>query len=231
MPVAYAAVFDPTEVAEHARIVERRGSHLVHAEIYRNRSGARVCLVAEDHPGLLALVTDALLVHGLSIQSALVYCRKRSDGKPEAVDFFQLRQSSASGEEADIGAPELSAFVQTLSEMVAEDALAAARVSGAPVVPRASTRVYFELEALKRGEFALIVEARDTHGLLHAITSALHVQGVRVLASEIRTEAGVAYDRFELVAYDGETLSAVRLCDIQLAVYTALPSAARRSRP
>jgi len=231
MPAAYAAAFDPSEVAEHARIVERRGASLVHAELCRNRSGARVCLVAEERPGLLALVTDALLVHGLGIQSALVFCRKPRDGKAEAVDFFQLRQSSASGEEADIGAPELAAFVQTLSEMVAEDALAAARFSGPRALPQATTRVYFELEALRRDEFALIVEARDTHGLLHAITSALHVQGVRVLASEIRTEAGVAYDRFELVAYDGEPLSAVRLCDVQLAVYSALPTAARRSRP
>src|SRR4051812_22324586 len=91
MPAAYAAAFQPNEIAEHARIVDRRGAALVHAEICAHRSGARVCLVAEERPGLLALVTDALLVHGLGIQSAFVYCRQRTDGKAEAVDFFQLR--------------------------------------------------------------------------------------------------------------------------------------------
>ena len=218
MPVAYTRAFDASEVAEHASIVLRRGTQLVHAEIWSGRDGERVCLVAEDRPGLLALVTDALLVHGLSIKSAQVYCRKRADGQAEAIDFFQLQQPKVAPEEQGIGA----------SELVAEDVLAASRVSAAPSSGRPVTRVYFELEALSRGEFALLVEAPDSEGLLNAITNALHAQSVRIVASEIRTEEGVARDRFELVSSDAETLSAVRLCDIQQAVHAALPGAPRR---
>jgi len=228
MPVAYTRAFDASEVAEHASIVLRRGTQLVHAEIWSGRDGERVCLVAEDRPGLLALVTDALLVHGLSIKSAQVYCRKRADGQAEAIDFFQLQQPKVAPEEQGIGASELAAFAQTLSELVAEDVLAASRVSAAPSSGRPVTRVYFELEALSRGEFALLVEAPDSEGLLNAITNALHAQGVRIVASEIRTEDGVARDRFELVSSDAETLSAVRLCDVQQAVHAALPGAPRR---
>ena len=228
MPAAYARAFSVSEVREHGAIVGRRGTQLAHAEICAGPSGARVCVVADDRPGLLALVTDAFLVHGLSVKSAQVYCRHRRDGQSEAVDIFELQPPKPATEALDIGLAELSAFVQTLSELVAEDVLAASRASAAPRAGGPATRVYFELEALRRGEFVLLVEAPDSEGLLNAITSALHGQGVRILASEIRTEAGVARDRFELAAEDAEPLGSIRLCDIQQAVHGALPSGARR---
>jgi [protein-PII] uridylyltransferase len=227
MPAAYRSVFNTSEAREHERIVSRRGMRLVHAEFCSGGSGARVCVVADDRPGLLSLVTDALLVHGFSIKSAYVYCRQRSDGQAEAVDFFELRRPSSDTEALDLAASELSAFAQTLSELVAEDLLASSRPSVAPHSGSPATRVYFELEALRRGEYVLLVEAPDTEGLLNAITSALHGQAVRIVASEIRTDQGVARDRFDLVSTDAEPLNAIRLCDVQQAVLAALPSRAR----
>ena len=232
MPVAYVRAFSAQEMAEHAQIVQRRGTRVAHAETCASGGGSLVCVVADDRPGLLALVTDALLVHGLSVRSAQVYCRKRSDGLAEAVDFFELQPPQVASDEVEIGASDLAAFVQTLSELIAEDVLAASRASVPPppvaVAGPPATRVYFELEALRRGEFSLLVQAPDSEGLLNAITNALHAQSVRILASEIRTEGGVARDRFELESSDGEPLNAVRLCDIQQAVREALPSAVRR---
>jgi [protein-PII] uridylyltransferase len=227
MPAAYARAFTTSEVFDHAKIVARRGAHLVHAEICVSPSGEQICVVADDRPGLLALVTDALLVHGLSIRNAKVYCRQRADGQSEAVDFFQLQH--AKGDlDAAVGAAELSAFLQTLSELVAEDVLAASRPSAPPSPSSPATRVYFDLEALRRGDATLLVEAPDTEGLLNAITNALHAQNVHIRASEIRTEGGVAHDRFDLVSSDSQLLSAVRLCDIQQAVHAALPKLGRR---
>jgi UTP:GlnB (protein PII) uridylyltransferase len=68
-----------------------------------------------------------------------------------------------------------------------------------------------------------LVEAPDSEGLLHGITSALFAQGVRILSCEIGTHAGVARDRFEIASVTGEPLSSVDLCDIQLAVLDSLP--------
>jgi UTP:GlnB (protein PII) uridylyltransferase len=70
----------------------------------------------------------------------------------------------------------------------------------------------------------LLVEAPDSPGLLHAIASALHVQGARILACQIGTEGGLARDRFEVASIDGQPLSAADLCDIQLAVLESLPT-------
>jgi UTP:GlnB (protein PII) uridylyltransferase len=227
MPAAYARAFTPSEILDHEKVVARRGAHLVHAEICVGPAGEHVCVVAEDRPGLLALVTDALLVHGLSIRNAKVYCRQRVDGQSEAIDFFQL-QHTKGDLSAGVGTAELAAFLQTVAELVAEEVLAASRASAPPTESSPATRVYFELEALRRGEATLLVEAPDTEGLLNAISNALHAQNVRIRASEIRTEGGFAYDLFELVSNDAQTLNAVRLCDIQQAVHAALPKLGRR---
>ncbi len=228
MPAAYASAFTTSEAREHADIVGRRGLQLAHAEVCTGRGALRVCVVADDRPGLLALVTDALLVHGLGISSAQVHCRTRADGRAEAVDLFQLERQEPTGAGIEISGAELSAFVQTLSELIAEDVLAASRPSTRPPASRAPTRVYFELEALRRGDAVLLVEAPDSQGLLNAITNALHSQGTRILASEIQTVQGMARDRFDLVSTDGVPLTAIRLCDIQQAVHAALPSPTTR---
>ena len=229
MPSVYARTFDVSEAAVHADIVARRGDQLVHAEICAGRNGAQVCLITDDRPGLLALVTDALLVHGFRIRNAQVYCRQRRDGRSEAVDFFQLQTPDAAPNELGIGASELAALVQTVSELVAEDALANARPSVPPPSGRPVRRVYFELDALPRGEFVLIVEAPDSEGLLNAISNALRDQQVHIISSEINTEHGAVRDRFELASNDGQPLDAVRLGDIQQAVLAALPSSVRRA--
>ncbi|HWZ91118.1 MAG TPA: hypothetical protein VNW92_19790, partial [Polyangiaceae bacterium] len=182
MPPAYARAFSKSEVAEHARIVARRGTQLAHAEACAAPKGTLVCVVADDRPGLLVLVTDALLVHGLSVKSAQVYCRQRADGQAEAVDFFELQAPKSSDAAFEIGLAELSDFVQTLSELVAEDILAVSRQSVPAPPGSVATRVYFELEALRRGEFVLLIQAPDSDGLLNAITTTLHAQGVRILA-------------------------------------------------
>jgi len=228
MPAAYARAFSSSEVREHAAIVARRGAQLAHAEICVGAAGPRVCVVAGDRPSLLALVTEAFLVHGLSIKSAQVYSRRRPDDQWEAVNFFELQAPGSSPEALGIDSAELSAFVQTLSELVAEDVLAASRPSAPPATGAPVSRVYFELEALRRGEYVLLVEAPDSDGLLNAITSALLDQSVRILASEIRTEAGMARDRFDLADAGAEPLCAIRLCDIQQAVHAALPKTAPR---
>jgi UTP:GlnB (protein PII) uridylyltransferase len=223
MPAAYARAFAAAQIAEHAQIAGRRGDALAHAELCRAAKGSLVCVVADDRPGLLALVTDALLVQGFGIHGAQAYCRKRVDGTTERVDFLELHQSVRGGATESFEASELAAFLQTLIELISEDIQASARPSAAPVRSVPPARVYFELEALRREEYVLLVEARDSQGLLHAITSALYAQGVRILTCQIATDAGQARDRFELASVDGKPLTAVDLCDIQLSVLSSLP--------
>ncbi len=152
MPAAYARAFATADVAEHAWIVNRRGAALAHAELCGSGSESLVCVVADDRPGLLALVTDALLVQGFGIQSAPAYCRRRADGTTERVDFLELHHSARGGATEGFEASELESFLQTLTELISEDIRASARPSAAPVRSVPPARAYFELEALRRDE-------------------------------------------------------------------------------
>lgn len=223
MPPAYARAFDARQIAEHAQIAARRGAALAHAELCQAANGksSLVCVIADNRPGLLALVTDALLVQGFGVHAAQAYCRKRADAEIERVAFLELHDPRGAGERFETA--ELETFLQTLTELISEDIRELARPSAAPVRRVPLARAYFELEPLRRDEYVLLVEAPDTHGLLHAITSALYAQGVRILNCQIATDAGVARDRFELASVDGARLTAVDLCDIQLSVLGSLP--------
>jgi UTP:GlnB (protein PII) uridylyltransferase len=225
MPGVYERLYSANEAAEHAAIVARRGGRLVHAELWQSSQGPLLCVVADDRPGLLALVTDALLALGRAIQSARAFSRQVGRERVEAVDFLELRALRGPGDaDAQLDADELPAFVQALSELITDEsaqrgALSAARVDGEP-----ATRVYFEREPPAEGRYLLVVDAPDSDGLLHAISSALHAQGMRIMACEIRTVGGRASDRFEVEPASQRSLKDSELCDVQLAVLDALPA-------
>ncbi|HET7538536.1 MAG TPA: hypothetical protein VFK05_01645 [Polyangiaceae bacterium] len=224
MPAAYERLYRAGEVAEHAAIVARRGDRLVHAELWQSGAGPLLCVVAEDRPGLLALVTDALLDQGLSIQSARAFCREVGKERVEAVDFLELRAKGGAGElAAQLDSEGLRAFAHSLSELIADD-MARTSSSRAPQADSAPTRVYFERQSLSEGTYLLVVDAPDSDGLLHAISSALHEKGLRIIACEIRTVEGRARDRFEVEPSSPRTLNDAALCDAQLAVLAALPA-------
>lgn len=225
MPSAYGQLYGASEVAEHAAIASRRGERLVHAELWQSAKGPRLCVVAEDRPGLLALVTDALLAQGMAIQSARAFCRVLGKDRDEAVDFLELRPLGGPDTvAAQLDEAGLQTFARALSTLVAGDTT----LGAAPSAPRPenepTTRVYFERQSPAEGRYLLVVEGPDSDGLLHAVSGALHAKGMRIMACEIRTVAGRARDRFELEPSAQRTLGEVELCDVQLAVLDALPS-------
>jgi len=232
MPAVYGRLYRPDEMAEHAAIASRRGDRLVHAEMWQTAHGPLLCVVAVDRPGLLALVTDALLTQGISIQSARAFCREVDKDQVEAVDFFELRAlHGPSDVAAELDEDGLSTFSQFLSDLVADDLDQRSDASSPSHPPGPTTRVYFERQSPADGRYLLVVDAPDSNGLLHAVTSALHDQGMRIMACESRTVNGRANDRFEVAPSSGRLLSDGQLCDVQVAVLDALPSRRLGSSP
>jgi UTP:GlnB (protein PII) uridylyltransferase len=227
MPAVYGSLYPASDVAEHAAIVSRRGARMVHAELWRSAKGAVLCVVAEDRPGLLALVTDALLAQGMGIQSARAFCRVLGKDRDEAVDFLELRALGGPDDvSAQLDADGLQAFVQSLSELIADDMAqpTAPTNGGALREAQPTTRAYFERQSPADGRYLLVVDAPDSDGLLHAVSAALHAKGMRIMACEIRTVGGRARDRFEVEPNSQRSLSDAELCDVQLSVFDALPS-------
>ncbi|MEI9949985.1 MAG: hypothetical protein WDO74_13645 [Pseudomonadota bacterium] len=85
----------------------------------------------------------------------------------------------------------LQRLVQSLSELIADDLArrSAPTGSSAPAAEPA-TRVYCERQPPADGGYLLVVDAPDSDGLLHAVSSALNAKGMRIMACEIRTVEG-----------------------------------------
>jgi UTP:GlnB (protein PII) uridylyltransferase len=237
MPETYAATYEPEERAEHARIVGRRASATVHIERWRTLAdgGALICVVADDRPGLLSFICNALLRRRLEVRVAQIYSRKRPDDTIEAVDFFWLRPMPQAGivraiEDRDL--EKVAASLADLLEAPPEPApLSHSQGAGSGAFDTTPhPRAFFNTKALRRGEHVLVVEVPDFPGLLLSITTALHEQGVEIASSDIRTEGALARDCFMIRDATGEGLSPDRLATIRQAVVTAVRAGYQKSR-
>ena len=227
MPPAYPQIFERRDIAEHMSIVEARRGRRAYAAAWRQLPGAIliVCIVADDVPGLLSLVSAAFVSHHLDVTSAQIFCRPISVGI-EAVDFFWLKRARPSRLPQHIDDSEIASVSRMLDELVGEEKQARqlavkelARV--APELP-VRPRVFYDTRALRRGVVILNVVTPDRAGLLLAITLSFVQQGLEVVASEVRTDQGVASDRFTLRDPSGAALSANRLAEIQRQIIAAL---------
>lgn len=229
MPEAYAETYDFAERAEHLGIVKRRASATVHLERWRTLpdGGALICVVADDRPGLLSFICNALLRRRLEVRVAQIYSRQRPDDTLEAVDFFWLRPMPQGGLVRAIEDSELEKVAASLADVLEappEPVLApSSRSPGSDVFdPTPHPRAFFNTKAMRRGEFVLVVEAPDYPGLLLSITTALHAQGVEIVSSDIRTEGALARDCFMIRDAKGGELDPERLSVIRQAVVSAV---------
>jgi [protein-PII] uridylyltransferase len=227
MPPAYPQIFERRDIAEHVGIVGARGARRAYAAQWRQLPGGTciACVVADDVPGLLSLVSTAFVSHHLDVTSAQIFCRPTSRGV-EAIDFFWLKRARPSRLPQQIDPAEIDSVSRMLDELVSEESQA--RVLAvkeleriAPELP-VRPRVFYDTRALRRGEVILNVVTPDRPGLLLAITLTFAQQGLEVVASEVRTDQGVASDRFTLRDANGGQLTANRLADIQRHVIQAL---------
>lgn len=201
MPAAYAQAFDEVDARDHARIVNARGGSLAQVEVWKMlpQGVAILCVVAEDRPGLVELVSAAFLAHALDVRSAQIYCREVAGGRLEAVDFFWLRNVSAG---VPIDVARLDACARTIRELLCADAgrpALAERAAGGDT----GARVTYAPDPTSSERFEVTLEARDFPGLLHTVARLLHQHGLEVVRCEIRTEEGIARDRFWVTSFDG----------------------------
>jgi UTP:GlnB (protein PII) uridylyltransferase len=240
MPETYAATYEPEERAEHAKIVGRRASATVHIERWRTLGdgGALICVVADDRPGLLSFICNALLRRRLEVRIAQIYSRQRPDETIEAVDFFWLRPMPHGGIARVIEDRDLQKVASSLADLLeAPPEPAPVSLSQPPGSDAFDTtphpRAFFNTKALRRGEFVLIVEVPDFPGLLLSITTTLHAHGIEIASSDIRTEGALARDCFMIRDTTGQGLGPERLATIRQSVVTAVRAAfqnARRAR-
>jgi UTP:GlnB (protein PII) uridylyltransferase len=224
MPEGYREVFDRRAVREHADIVAARGDRPGHAALWRTlpRGLAVLCVVADDQPGLLSVVTTALALHRLDVVTAHVFSRMRDDGTTEAVDYFWVQDR-----QRVLGQPpaqeHLERCVATLCGFlragVEPDDITAGSLSVPP--PGEPPKVSWAGDSAG-GDAVLQIEATDGPGLLLSAAKAMYASGLTIVASQIATEGDIARNRFALRLADGKPLDPGRkdavLCRVREAL-------------
>lgn len=241
MPAEYVQHYGRADIVEHSLIVQRRGSAFVHVEALLNDELAepatqRLCVVTDDRPGLLSLLSAAISAHSLDILSAAIYCRRPPEGTPEAVDFFTVqRVASSAPSSLPFDATEVLALRQSIESMLNGEtdvewltrrARPTSRIALVKRDPSAAaedgtSRVHFADEP---GRDVLVVETTDRPGLLLTLTLALHCADVNILRSSVSTAVERARDEFEISELDGKQLSGARKREIVRALMAALAS-------
>lgn len=222
MPVGYRQKYTEQAIAAHAAIAEARGAEPAGLGTFSSPEASRtgLCVVADDRPGLLAIISAALLRAGFDVTDAEAYTRKNGVAS-EAVDIFWVRQAGVE-QPPELSAEVLAELRQTLIELLDQRE---------PPQPQASphrsgltdTRVRF-LEGEANDPLVLEVETDDRSGLLLALARALYVCGVQIVGSEVKTLGQRVLDRFSVVELDGAPIGEDRRLEIQVAVLGAIES-------
>jgi [protein-PII] uridylyltransferase len=237
MPQPYYHRHSPSEVRAHAGIIHSRGGALVVVAPCpgpRDGDGGRsewLCVVTDDRPGLLSLLSAAISAHSLDILSARVYGRSRRRQADEAVDLFSVRGLREHAREG-LQASDFDSIRRTMEGLLRGDievqslekrAAQTSRPSGSPPV-----EVYFDDS---RGSDLMIVEAGDRPGLLLAISLTIFRERLTIVRSHVTTFAATARDEFELAEVDGSRLSLLRRSHIAEKIRDALSQERPSRRP
>jgi [protein-PII] uridylyltransferase len=230
MPQRYRKSYDANAIAAHARIALERGTEACSVGAFHsNRApGTALCVVAEDRPGLLALISAALVMTGLDVIDAEAYTRERRSGKAEAVDVFWVRHAEIDQRKTRVSKDEIAALRQTLADLIEgrRDPRQATPSQRAPAIAARTGTVVRFLEGENGKLTTLEVETSDRSGLLLALSRALYELRVQIVASAVRTVDERVFDRFDIVELDGSFIDSARRLEIQVAVMSAVQPAA-----
>lgn len=221
LPDSYRERFAPAQMAVHAHVATTRGvsSARVASFPWHDPSLTALVVVADDRPGLLAMISAAFVEEGLDIESAEAFTRKRDDGRFEAVDLFWVRRLSGGGAVTDKEIGELSVI---LNELLAGLRTPVPARDSSPAPGFVSETTVRFIEGDDRALNVLEVETDDRSGLLLALSRALFEMRVQITASQVRTTGKRVFDRFVLLELDGSPIEASRRLEIQVGVLTAI---------
>jgi len=234
LPKAYADKYDADVVVAHAAVASQRADAPVAVGLF-GRAGNGVCVVAEDRPGLLSLISASLVLCRLDVNHAEVYTRGLANGHREAVDLFWVRKldAPAGAKLVQTDAEQLEKTIVTFlsGDKDPKGAVARRIAEQAQPGPAGVVDATVRFVADPAGGLATLeVETTDRSGLLFSLASALFSQHVQIVESEVRTVDNRVFDRFRLVEFDGSPISSARRLEIQVAVLNAIEPA-RRSAP
>jgi [protein-PII] uridylyltransferase len=201
MPERYFYANEPATIVEHALFAHGAQSHI--ASI---RQGAlshpyfELWVVADDRPGLLAMITATLSHANLKVRSAQVYSWIGRDGRSRSLDTFWVRGPEDEGR-AERVLPRLANELENVvSDPPPPDELERRALSGTRSGSYArdahfSTEVNVDNKSASNYTVIEVI-TRDRAGLLFVLSLALQQLGLSIWFAKINTEGERVIDVF-----------------------------------
>lgn len=230
LPASYRDEYRVEAMEAHARLAASRSGQLAVGVFERRGDLTGVCIVTDDRPGLLALISEAVVICELDVVNAEAFTRS-VDGRLEAVDLFWLRRLERA-RSLPVEDKHVRDLEQTLLALLRNDDSVRQRGPGAAAAmpaPDSSVRSRVRFIEDEVGALSTLeIETEDRSGLLLSVSRALFEQRVQVLRCEVRTESTRrVVDRFRIAEQNGAAVGPGRRLEIQVAVLSAIEPAKR----
>jgi [protein-PII] uridylyltransferase len=201
LPERYFYANDPLAIVEHALF-----AHGAQSRVSSIRQAAvshpyfELWVVADDRPGLLAMITATLSHSKLKVRSAQVYSWIGQDGRSRSLDIFWVR-GPEDEERAERLLPRLERELEkvlstpTSPEELERRALSGTRSGGARKALLATTEVNVDNKSTSNYTVIEVI-TRDRPGLLFILSHALQQMGLSIWFAKINTEGERVIDVF-----------------------------------
>jgi [protein-PII] uridylyltransferase len=205
LPERYLVANTPDDVARHTRFAARCAGEAFHLEVLALADDhVEIGFVADDRPGLLAIITAALAAARLDVVGAQIYSWQDA-GRMRALDLFWVDGGSSVGDEVSTLLPRVRRDIALLLAGELEPrALVQKRTSRRGFKrpkPQVATKVSFDDRAT--AHTVLEVITRDQPALLFWLAHSLQDAGLSISIAKINTEGDSVADVFYVSDADG----------------------------
>jgi [protein-PII] uridylyltransferase len=227
LPERYLYANEPEWIVSHARFAKEAQSSTASVRVLsKSDPYVELCVVADDRPGLLAMITASFSHAKLKVFSAQIYSWTGQDGRSRSLDMFWVR----SGHEADLTIRQVPKLERDLGLLIAgrldpvelaTGSRTQARWSARPTPPVA-TKVNVDNRSASNHTIIEVI-TRDRRALLFWLSSTLQHAGLSISFAKINTEGERVADVFYVAdEKGGKVLEEARIQDLKERIFSTI---------
>jgi len=206
MPERYLYANDPGDIVRHSRFARQAQMRQVNVTVMTMAEPyVELAFIADDRPGLLAMITATLTAARFKVIAAQVYSWVDAFGRTRALDLFWVRGSTM---DAVTGA--MVRLERDFGRLMSRELSPADLVTGGGKssrwsdrpTPKVPTEISFDNRCATR-DTVIEITTRDQLGLLFWLAHALQSLGLTISLAKINTEGTQVADVFYVTDAEG----------------------------
>lgn len=210
MPDRYLYANDGAEIVRHSRFARQAQMQGVNVTVMTvSEPYVELAFIADDRPGLLAMITATLAAARYKVISAQIYSFVDGFGRKRALDLFWVRGSTVSAVKGAVGRLE-----RDFGRLVSHELTPAELVTGGGrsshwsdrPTPKVPVGIIIDNRCATR-DTVVEVTTRDQFALLFWLSNTIQSLGLQISLAKINTEGLQVADVFYVTDADGAKLT------------------------